>query len=294
VDTSIKKSGLMRNPSPADISNRSREFAFTTKHFVWLKDELYDYAGIVLADHKQDMVYNRLVRRVRELELGGFDEYLNYLDSDSVEFTQFVNALTTNLTSFFRERHHFEFISGTILPEMTAKSKRRLRIWSAGCSLGEEPYSIAMTLHDAGIDLSSWDIRLLATDIDSKVLASAATGVFSQDRVSSLSKAVLHKWFMKGMAAQDGKVKVSQVLQDMITFKHLNLMEDWPMQGLFDLIFCRNVMIYFDKEAQASLLDRMADLLEPDGYLFVGHSEALARHGNRLRLIGKTIYQKVC
>lgn len=273
--------------------NRDREFEFTHEHFVKVRDELYDYAGIVLADHKQDMAYNRLVRRLRELKINSFDEYLSFLDQNPTEFTQFINALTTNLTAFFRERHHFDFIRDHILPEISASGDRKVRGWSAGCSLGEEPYSLAMTLLDAGVDPNRWDVRLLATDIDSKVLHSAQTGVYAFERVKSLPKELLSRWFLKGKGPNEGHVKVRSDLQDIITFKYLNLMQDWPVQGPLDFIFCRNVMIYFDQETQARLLQRMAALLKPNGYLFVGHSEALARHASSFQLVGKTIYRKV-
>jgi chemotaxis protein methyltransferase CheR len=272
---------------------RDREFEFTHEHFVKVRDELYDYAGIVLADHKQDMAYNRLVRRLRELKINSFDEYLSFLDQNPTEFTQFINALTTNLTAFFRERHHFDFIRDHILPEISASGDRKVRGWSAGCSLGEEPYSLAMTLLDAGVDPNRWDVRLLATDIDSKVLHSAQTGVYAFERVKSLPKELLSRWFLKGKGPNEGHVKVRSDLQDIITFKYLNLMQDWPVQGPLDFIFCRNVMIYFDQETQARLLQRMAALLKPNGYLFVGHSEALARHASSFQLVGKTIYRKV-
>lgn len=272
---------------------RDREFEFTHEHFVKVRDELYDYAGIVLADHKQDMAYNRLVRRLRELKINSFDEYLSFLDQNPTEFTQFINALTTNLTAFFRERHHFDFIRDHILPEISESGDRKVRGWSAGCSLGEEPYSLAMTLLDAGVDPNRWDVRLLATDIDSKVLHSAQTGVYAFERVKSLPKELLSRWFLKGKGPNEGHVKVRSDLQDIITFKYLNLMQDWPVQGPLDFIFCRNVMIYFDQETQARLLQRMAALLKPNGYLFVGHSEALARHASSFQLVGKTIYRKV-
>ncbi len=271
---------------------RDREFDFTTKHFAKVRDELYDYAGIVLADHKQDMAYNRLVRRLRDLKLNSFDDYLAFLDQNPTEFTQFINALTTNLTAFYREKHHFDFIRDQIIPEIINSGERRIRGWSAGCSLGEEPYSLAMTLLDAGVDPLRWDVRLLATDIDSKVLQSAQSGVYAYERVKTLPKTLLSRWFLKGKGKRDGHVKVRSELQGMITFKYLNLMQDWPVQGPLDFIFCRNVMIYFDQETQARLLQRMAALLKPNGYLFVGHSEALARHASSFQLVGKTIYRK--
>jgi len=276
-----------------DSSDREREFTFTRQHFVKVRDELYDYAGIVLADHKQDMAYNRLVRRLRELKIDNFDEYLRYLDNHPAEFTQFINALTTNLTAFFRERHHFDFIKNQILPDLDKQGARRLRGWSAGCSLGEEPYSMAITILDADTDVSGWDIKILATDIDSKVLGSAQSGIYTMDRIKTLPTALVHRWFLKGKGGNTGSVKVRKELQSMINFNYLNLMQDWPIQGPLDYIFCRNVMIYFDQPTQAKLLDKMADLLKPDGYLFVGHSEALARHASRFELVGKTIYRKV-
>lgn len=277
----------------ASDSTRSREFNFTRAHFVKVRDELYDYAGIVLADHKQDMAYNRLVRRLRELKLSNFDDYFEQLDNNPVEFSQFINALTTNLTAFFREKHHFEFIKNTIIPEIEQARTHRVRGWSAGCSLGEEPYSLAMTLLESGIDPTSWDIRLLATDIDSKVLNSAKLGIYAEDRVKNLPKAQLKRWFLKGKGSQKGFVKVKPELQNLLRFNYLNLMQDWPIEGPLDFIFCRNVMIYFDQNTQARLLDRMHSLLKPNGYLFVGHSEALARHASNFELVGKTIYRKI-
>ncbi|WP_415881664.1 CheR family methyltransferase [Neptuniibacter sp. QD34_54] len=277
----------------ASDSTRSREFTFTRNHFVKVRDELYDYAGIVLADHKQDMAYNRLVRRLRELKLSNFDDYFSFLDNNPVEFSQFINALTTNLTAFFREKHHFDFIANTIIPEIEQNGCYRVRAWSAGCSLGEEPYSLAMTLLESGLDPSCWDIRLLATDIDSKVLSSAKSGIYSDDRIKNLPSNQVKRWFLKGKGLHKGFVRVKPELQDLLKFNYLNLMQDWPIEGPLDFIFCRNVMIYFDQSTQARLLDRMHALLKPNGYLFVGHSEALARHASNFELVGKTIYRKV-
>lgn len=271
---------------------REREFSFTEKHFKKVKAELYDHAGIVLADHKQDMAYNRLVRRLRELDLNNFDHYFEVLNENPEEFSQFINALTTNLTAFFRENHHFEFVKNTIVPEVAQSGEKKLRIWSAGCSLGEEPYSLAIALLSGKVDVSHWDVRILATDIDSKVLNSAQSGTYAYDRVQSLSTKLLKEYFLKGAGDHAGQVQARKVIQELIRFKYLNLMQEWPMSGPFDFIFCRNVMIYFDKNTQADLLKRMYGLLKPKGYLFVGHSEALARHDCHFNLIGKTIYQK--
>jgi chemotaxis protein methyltransferase CheR len=277
----------------AESQTREREFAFSRKHFEKARGELYDYAGIVLSDSKMDMAYNRLVRRLRELKLGSFDDYFLYLETEPAEFTQFINALTTNLTAFFRERHHFEFLEKQIIQDLKNQGIRQLRGWSAGCSLGEEPYSMAMTLMGAGVTPSTWDAKIFATDIDSKVLADAQAGVYSIDRVKALENTLLRRWFLKGTGKNQGRVKVRQELQELIQFGHLNLMQDWPIEGPLDFIFCRNVMIYFDQQTQLRLLNKMADLLKPDGFLFVGHSEALARHASRFELVGKTIYRKV-
>ena len=274
-------------------ADQDREFLFTREHFIKVRDELYDYAGIVLADHKMDMAYNRLVRRLRELKLDNFDDYLQLLERNPVEFGQFINALTTNLTAFFREKHHFDFVQSTILPEIQASGQRRLRGWSAGCSLGEETYSLAMSIRESQVNTESWDVRLLATDIDSKVLQSASNGVYDKERIKSLPAAQIRRWFLKGKGKNEGSVKIRQELQQLVTFRHLNLMDEWPMSGPLDFIFCRNVMIYFDQVTQEKLLDRMAALLKPNGYLFVGHSEALARHATSFELVGKTIYRKV-
>lgn len=270
-----------------------REFHFTQRDFEEIRSRLYSHAGIALSDYKKDMAYNRLVRRIRELGLGGFSDYFVYLEETPAEFGQFINALTTNLTSFFRENHHFEYLKNTVFPDLQKTGKRKVRIWSAGCSMGEEPYSIAITCREAVKELSQWDIKILATDIDSKVLQTASNGVYGLERIENIPKEYKPRYFRKGKGEHIGQVKVRSELRDMITFKELNLMKNWPMQGPLDVIFCRNVMIYFDKETQLKLLNRMAELLKPDGLLFVGHSESPFRLTNRFKLIGQTIYQRV-
>lgn len=270
----------------------TREFPFHKEHFEFVRRELYDYAGIALANYKMDMVYGRLVRRLRALQLDSFDLYFDHLKNDPQEFGQFVNAMTTNLTSFFREKHHFDFVRDTFLPEMKKRSERRVRIWSAGCSLGEETYSIAITLLEAGLNPMQWDCKILATDIDSQVLESAESGVYLTDRVSALQKNLVHKWFYKGQGGSNGKVRVKPELQRLIHFKQLNLMDGWPMRGPFDLIFCRNVMIYFDGPTKARIQERMLDLLRSGGYLILGHSESIACNRPDLLSVGRTIYQK--
>lgn len=270
-----------------------REFSFTQRDFEHIRQRLYGHAGIALSDYKKDMAYNRLVRRIRELRLNSFSSYFQYLDETPDEFGLFINALTTNLTSFFRERHHFDYLEDTLLPEASKRGQHRIRIWSAGCSLGEETYSIAMSCRSAKVDTSHWDIKILATDIDTKVLQTGANGIYGIERLDNVPLELKRKFMRKGRGEHKDSVLMIPELRQMITFKQLNLMETWPMKGPLDAIFCRNVMIYFDKETQLNLLNRMAELLKPDGILFVGHSESPFRLTDRFKLIGQTIYKRM-
>lgn len=281
-------------------SGQEREFRFTGADFRFIRELVADRTGIMLSDNKRDLVYGRLSRRLRELEMSRFDDYCKLLEKGhDEEMVQFVNAITTNLTSFFREDHHFEFLGKELLPsllkqKLKSNSERKLRIWSAGCSTGEEPYSIAMVVKEALGREKDWDVRILASDLDTKVLAKAKSGIYEQSRVEGLSKSRLNRWVKKGSGENAGKVRMSPELQELITFKQLNLMNDWPMKGPFDLIFCRNVVIYFNKPTQKILFDRYADLLDGDGHLFLGHSETMFKKTERYKLIGKTVYQKEC
>ncbi|MBL4881915.1 MAG: protein-glutamate O-methyltransferase [Oleispira sp.] len=251
------------------------------------------YTGIVLGDHKQDMVYGRIARRVRKLNLNDFSSYLDYLEANiDEELSNFINVITTNLTSFFRENHHFEYLQKTVLTELKRKNSatKRLRIWSAGCSKGMEPYSISMTLLKSGIP-SDWDVKLLATDLDPEVLETAREAVYSATEVDGLEERTIKNYFQRGSGGKD--VKVKDKVRQFIHFKRLNLLETWPMTGPFDFIFCRNVVIYFDKPTQKVLFDRYADLLDVGGYLFIGHSENLHGISDRFENMGNTIYRKI-
>lgn len=274
---------------------REREFEFTTADFETIQKLLYAHAGISLDDGKSDLAYGRLARRLRILRIDSFSDYLHYINSISGEdeTMHFINALTTNLTAFYREPHHFEFLADTALPEILHRHKndRRVRLWSAGCSTGEEPYSIAMTLSESPLAKAPWDTRVLATDLDSNVVATARAGQYSAQRIAGLSKTHANKWFHCLRGGDD--VQVNEELQSLITFKQLNLMNEWPMSGPFDMIFCRNVVIYFDKPTQKRLFDRYANMLVDDGYLFLGHSETMHKLSDRFDLVGKTIYRKV-
>ena len=271
-----------------------REFAFDDRDFRDLAKLVRAQTGIVLSDAKRELVYGRLARRLRALGLESFSAYRSLLAGPEgpLEMGRMINAVTTNLTSFFREPHHFEFLAANVLKPAQAAGARpkRLRIWSAGCSSGEEPYSIAMTLRATIADLDRWDALILATDIDTDMVASGAEGIYAEGRDDGVPNAYRSRFVER---LPDGRAAMSDTLRSLIRFKQLNLMEDWPMRGPFDVIFCRNVVIYFDKPTQSRLFDRFADLLTPDGWLIVGHSESLFRVTERFKPVGRTIYQRI-
>ena len=274
-----------------EAASAQREFIMSDRDFEKISELAYLYTGIVLGPQKKDMVYGRLARRLRDLGLKQVEHYITLIDAETKpEVSKFINAITTNLTSFFREAHHFDFLAGTACPEWqkTNAQSRKIRIWSAGCSTGEEPYSIAMTLRE-NMNLSNWDCKILATDLDSKVIEKGQQGIYGVDRIESLSLERKKQWFLQDKNHPD-VVKVKPALQELISFKRLKA---WPMKGKFDLIFCRNVVIYFNEATQAVLFDRYADMLKDGGYLIIGHSESLNRVCQRFQSIGKTIYQKI-
>ena len=275
---------------------REKEFHFSDKEFKFISDLVGERTGIVLSSAKRQMVYGRLSRRLRQLKMTKFSEYCDMLTSGhEEELIEFTNAITTNLTAFFRENHHFEYLKDTVLPELIKRNAntKRLRIWSAGCSSGEEPYSIAMCVREALPRSAGWDIKILATDLDSNMVQRGKNGVYTYERVEGLTAARMKRWVKKGKGENADKVRMSDELRELITFKELNLMESWPIKGPFDFMFCRNVVIYFNKDTQRILFDRYADLLIPKAHLFIGHSESLNKVSDRFDLIGKTIYQKV-
>ncbi len=272
-------------------NSEEREFAFSESDFRFLADLANQKTGIVLSDQKRDMVYSRISRRLRALGLTEFQQYCELLKSPTgdSEIGNLVNAITTNLTHFFREKHHFEHLQKEVLLPLQASGSKRLRIWSAGCSSGMEPYSIAMTLKHTLTPIHRWDARILATDIDTNMLDRGARGEYPLDEFSNIPTAY------RGDVTKSGKestMHMSDDLKTLIAFKHLNLLESWPMQGIFDAVFCRNVVIYFDKKTQSRLFDRMADLLEVGGWLYIGHSENLMKVTQRFELAGRTIYRK--
>jgi len=270
---------------PAGAPAVAREFCFGDEDFRAIRALIHEHAGIALADGKRDMVYSRLARRLRALQLDDFAAYLRLLRTNKSEWPLFVNALTTNLTAFFREPHHFQVLrdSARHWPQ------RPLRIWCAACSTGEEAYSIAMTLADLfGDDVP---LRILATDIDTQVLAQAQQGVYPLERMAELPDPALQRFFFRGCGSRAGWVRVKPALRGLITFRQLNLQQaNWPLRGAFDAIFCRNVMIYFDKPTQYRILRKFAPLMRADSLLFAGHAESFPHAADLFRPQGRTVY----
>jgi chemotaxis protein methyltransferase CheR len=278
----------MSKPVEKSKTETTKEFVFNNKDFDRVRDLIYKKAGISLADSKQEMVYSRLARRLRATGISSFSVYLDSLERESAgsEWEAFTNALTTNLTSFFREEHHFP-----ILAEHVKNRKETVNVWCSASSTGEEPYSIAMTLCEAFGTLTP-PVNIVATDIDTNVLATASQGVYSIDRLEKMSQERIRRFFLKGKGAQDGMVRIRPELRNLIAFKQLNLLADsWPVNGEFDVIFCRNVMIYFDKPTQGQILKKFVPLLKSDGLLFAGHSENFLYVSDDFKLRGKTVYE---
>jgi chemotaxis protein methyltransferase CheR len=266
-----------------------REFRFTQADFDRICRLIHEHAGISLAPAKQDMVYSRLARRLRALGLSSFEEYLERLDrGGSQEWQTFVNSLTTNLTSFFRESHHFD-----ILARQVRESQRRpFRIWCAAASTGEEPYSLAITACEA-FDSMAPAVEIIASDIDTNVLAIARRGIYAQERVERLTPARIQRFFVPEKSGGPGEVRVRPELQRLISFARINLLDaSWPIQAPIDAIFCRNVMIYFDKPTQYQILKKFRPLLREGGLLYAGHSESFLHAADLFHPLGRTVYQR--
>ncbi|HWJ34890.1 MAG TPA: protein-glutamate O-methyltransferase CheR [Steroidobacteraceae bacterium] len=277
------------------VETRAREFQFTDADFQALRILVKEMTGINLAESKRELVYGRVSRRLRALGLSTFGAYRRLLETgDGSELVAFCNALTTNLTSFFREAHHFGYLRDNFLAPRRGAARRseRIRIWSSACSSGEEPYSIAMTIMETIPDWQKWDIKILATDLDSDILARAERGSYNAERVKGLDPKRVSRFFTESQEGTERTYQVVPELARMITFKQINLMHDLPMSGPLDAIFCRNVVIYFDKDTQRGLFSRMAKLQRPGDLLFLGHSETLFKVSEDYALIGKTIYRR--
>lgn len=269
--------------------NRMREYTFTHADFDRVRKLIYEHAGISLSMGKQNMVYSRLARRLRATGLGNFHDYLNYLErGNPEEWEEFTNALTTNLTAFFREQHHFPILQKHVEKR---KNQNKIQLWCSASSTGEEPYSMAIAMVQAFKTFTP-PVHILATDLDTNVLAKAQMGIYSLDKLEKMPKEKLKQFFLKGKGQHAGSARVRPELRDMITFRQLNLLDDsWPIRGPFDAIFCRNVMIYFDKSTQYRILKKFVPLLASDGLLFAGHSESFQHAVDLFKLREKTVYE---
>jgi chemotaxis protein methyltransferase CheR len=264
-----------------------------------LADVVHAHCGIHLHTGKKELVQARLARRLRVLGDISVDAYLSKLlnNPDDPEFDHLIDALSTNLTSFFRENAHFEHLGKTYLPELIAKrgasGSRKLRGWSAACSTGEEPYTMGITAFEAlGSARSNWDVKILATDISRPVLEQARKGVYAFDRVEKIPSQYRATYFEPVRGSRSGELQVGSALRGAVRFANLNLMEPWPFDGPFDFVFCRNVMIYFDKPTQERLVNRIHDVLAPGGVFFTGHSESLTGVNHKFEYVLPTIYRK--
>jgi len=282
-DGEQSQAGLWETDSAAPF-----HYPFSQEQFFRVRTLIYQEAGIALAPGKRDMVYSRLARRVRARQLDSFGQYLELVEGgDQEELEAFINALTTNMTSFFREPHHFQILAQQLAQH---RGGRPVAIWCCAASTGEEPYSIAMTAVDA---LGSFapSLRILATDIDTSVLAKGKLGVYPEDQLQKIPPRQLKRFFLKGQGKNEGSARVRDELRQLVCFKRLNLLDQqWPMRGKFDFIFCRNVMIYFDKKTQHAILEKIAERLKPGGLLFVGHSESFHNTQDQFRICGNTVY----
>ena len=279
------------------LDQREELSTLSDDDFNYICQFVYDNAGIVLNNTKREMVYRRLTRIIRERDLHSFSAYCQLLREQSEkERNYFINTITTNLTSFFREQHHFDYISQHELPRLFASTNSvgcKVRIWSCASSTGEEPYSIAISLLEVLKEqLALYDVKILATDIDSDVLAVAKSGIYNIQAVDDIPIRLRKLCFYRGKGANLNKIKVTDKLRSLITFKQLNLLHDWPIKQQFNIVFCRNVIIYFDADTQQKLLQRYYQILLPGGLLILGHSEKLGRCIKHYSHIGRTMYRK--
>jgi chemotaxis protein methyltransferase CheR len=274
---------------------RDARLAISDDEFNKLRKFIHLHTGISLADHKRALVCARLAKRLRHHRLNSYAEYYELLtrhDHDEQELVELINAITTNKTDFFREAHHFQFLTDVAFPAMRAVNRRRIRLWCAGTASGEEAYTLAITVHESFGSLADWDIKILATDIDTNVLERAESGIYPEEVLERVPAQYRSRYFLMGEGDNKGYVRAKPMLQSLIRFRRLNLMDDnWPMQGPFDVIFCRNVLIYFDKTTQQRLLSRYAKLLRPEAYLMLGHAEVIHGFEPIFRPVGHSIYQ---
>ena len=267
----------------------------TEAQFHQISRQVKELCGINLHVGKKELVKARLGKRLRVLGLCSYGEYIAHLQSDSTgdELTAMLDVISTNQTNFFREPDHFEYLANRILASKADNGKpRRLRIWSAGCSSGEEPYSIAITVREALPNVQLWDVRILATDLSTRMLKQARRGAYTREHLETVPPLLRSKHFTTIKTDTERLHRVSAALRGMVHFSRLNLMDAWPMRGPFDVIFCRNVMIYFEKSMQARLVGQFRDLLAPGGTLFIGHSESLTGVRHQFQYVQPTVYEK--
>lgn len=275
------------------------EITINDNEFELFRRLIYEESGIHLTPAKKELMKSRLAKRLREKSLSSFKEYYKYLteqDKTGEEMVCMLDCISTNLTHFFREEAHFNFLIKTVIPDLLKvkreRREKKIRIWSAGCSTGEEPYTLSMIVAENIVPLSEWDIKILATDLSTRVLKKAMLGLYTKDQLKSIPSQMSSSYFKKHSNQKD-QFQISDFLKNMIAFRRLNLTNDnFPFKGQFDFIFCRNVMIYFDKQTQNELVSKFYNHLVPSGYLFIGHSESLTGTTNKFRYVQPTIYQK--
>lgn len=265
------------------------EYRLGRKEFARIRDLVYELTHIHLHEGKIPLVQHRLSKRLRALGLADFRAYLSYLDENENEIVSMVNAITTNFTVFFREAEHFSFLYEKVLPTMALEDRRRLRFWSAGCATGEEAYSLAMVIREGLADIDSRDVLILATDVSTRALSTAREGVYTKEAIDKCPVDYRRKYLLP---AEAGTFRVAPEVARLIRFRRLNLFDPWPMRGPFDVVFCRNVMIYFEKDAKEALVDRFFRILRSGGYLFVGHSESLTGVTHEFVYVMPAVYRK--
>lgn len=282
--------------NPRDLAVPDGEFPFTWSDFRQIAELVHSEAGIVLTESKVNLVYSRLAKRIRAIGLRSFREYCALIQGEEGvdERQQMIAAMTTNVTRFFRESHHFDHLRAQVLPELIEGARKggKVRLWSAGCSSGEEPYSIALTILDMAPEAAGYDIRILATDIDPEMLRRGNTGIYPVRQMGDIPLEMRRRWFRPLQGSGGSDLEVGEELRELVRFRELNMLREWPMKGRFDIIFCRNVMIYFDDETQNTVWGRFAEILRPGGTLCIGHSERITVGAHPYDLVGQTIYRR--
>lgn len=286
----------MTGTNPRDLAVPDGEFPFTWADFRQIAELVHSEAGIVLAETKVNLVYSRLAKRLRAIGLRNFREYCTLVQGENGvdERQAMIAAMTTNVTRFFRESHHFDYLRSRVLPDLLEGARKggKVRIWSAGCSSGEEAYSIGLTILELAPNAAEMDVRILASDIDPEMLRRGTTGIYAVRQMGDIPPELRRKWFRAVPGSGGADLEVGEELGELVRFRELNLLREWPMRGKFDIIFCRNVMIYFDDETQNAVWGRFAEILRPEGTLCIGHSERITVGSHPYDLVGQTIYRR--